>query len=377
MQFNETNQLRPAARCDRQSKNKTRQSEAPISISSTILDYVLDRAEGVRTCDATDDARFDAAASIVQGGVREALCVPLQGRYDIVGALYIDTYTSPGQIVKRGKTHRFTDEHLRLITAIGHQAALAIEDTFYYSALLQSERLAAMGQTIATLSHHVKNILQGIRGGSYLIESGLKRDDTNAVRRGWGMVDRNQERISNLVMDMLTFSKEREPQKVEADLNETTADVVELMATRASEAGVELSFTPSDGMPLAHFDPDALHQAILNLVTNAIDAVNGDQGCESDDQDAVDAAPKGSVAISTGFDPSLGWYVDVIDNGPGVSPEDRQKIFSLFESKKGARGTGLGLPVSAKILKEHDGEIEILDPPSGVGCCFRLRLPAA
>lgn len=373
---NETNQLRPAARCDRQSSDGSRHADAPISISSTILDYVLDRAEGVRTSDATDDARFDAAASIVQGGVREALCVPLQGRYDIVGALYIDTYTSPGQIVKRGKTHRFTDEHLRLITAIGHQAALAIEDTFYYSALLQSERLAAMGQTIATLSHHVKNILQGIRGGSYLIESGLKRDDTNAVRRGWTMVDRNQERISNLVMDMLTFSKEREPQKVEADLNETTADVVELMLSRASESGVALTYTPADDLPPAFFDPDAMHQAILNLVTNAIDAVKADHVDDvHDESDAQQRSPTGVVNVETGFNESVGWFVDVIDNGPGVSPEDRQKIFSLFESKKGARGTGLGLPVSAKILKEHGGEIQILDLPEKTGCCFRLRLP--
>ncbi len=67
--------------------------------------------------------------------------------------------------------------------------------------------------------------------------------------------------------------------------------------------------------------------------------------------------------------------VDVIDNGPGVSADDRQKIFSLFESRKGARGTGLGLPVSAKILSEHGGDIQIMDPPNGSGCQFRLRLP--
>ncbi|MEL7338075.1 MAG: HAMP domain-containing sensor histidine kinase, partial [Planctomycetota bacterium] len=72
----------------------------------------------------------------------------------------------------------------------------------------------------------------------------------------------------------------------------------------------------------------------------------------------------------------IGWIVDVIDNGPGVSAEDRAKIFSLFESNKGARGTGLGLPVSAKILKEHGGTIEILDRPDGNGCCFRVTLPA-
>jgi signal transduction histidine kinase/pSer/pThr/pTyr-binding forkhead associated (FHA) protein len=390
----ESGDLRPAARCDREPEDKrSSNAESPISISSTILDYVLHRAEGVRTSDATDDARFDATASIVQGGIREALCVPLQGRYDIVGALYIDTYTSPGQIVKRGKTHRFNDDHLRLITAIGHQAALAIEDTFYYSALLQSERLAAMGQTIATLSHHVKNILQGIRGGSYLIEAGLKREDTDAVRRGWSIVDRNQERISNLVMDMLTFSKERVPQRTEADLNETVGDVVELMATRANNANVKLEFEPATDLPEAYFDPEAFHQAILNLVTNAIDAVAqnsdaGDQGStgkkgehENGEDQAVpsDTQPssQGRVRVTTCYDSERGWLIDVIDNGPGVSPEDRKKIFSLFESRKGARGTGLGLPVSAKILNEHGGEIEILDPAEGTGCVFRMRLPAA
>jgi two-component system, NtrC family, sensor kinase len=85
--------------------------------------------------------------------------------------------------------------------------------------------------------------LQGIRGGSYLIDAGLQRNDTDAVRRGWAMVDRNQERISNLVMDMLTFSKEREPEKVDADLNETVADVFELMKSRAEEMKVSLELT--------------------------------------------------------------------------------------------------------------------------------------
>src|SRR4029434_124883 len=95
-----------------------------------------------------------------------------------------------------------------------------------------AERLAAMGQTIATLSHHIKNILQGIRGGSYLIEEGLKEEDNDVVRRGWRIVEKNQERISNLVMDMLTFSKDRVPELVAGDLNATLADVVELMQSR-------------------------------------------------------------------------------------------------------------------------------------------------
>ncbi|MCG8648380.1 MAG: ATP-binding protein [Pirellulales bacterium] len=385
----ETGQLQPAAGCDRNGSGSEDAGlegagvRKPMSISNTILDYVITHKEGVRTSDARDDSRFDSAASIVHAGVREALCVPLQGRYDIVGALYIDTYTPPGQWIATGNKQRFTDDHLRLITAIGHQAALAIEDTFYYSAVVQSERLAAMGQTIATLSHHIKNILQGIRGGSYLIEAGLERDDTDAVRKGWGIVDRNQERISNLVMDMLTFSKEREPEKMVADLNETVRDVAELMQTRARELDVSLDCELDESMPTLAFDPEAVHRAVLNLVTNAIDAASGamqaaaDFEAESSDQEpAPEPQEPGRVFIKTHFD-SLGWNVDVVDNGPGVAREEREKIFSLFESRKGARGTGLGLPVSAKIMREHGGEIQIFDPQAGRGVCFRLHFPAS
>ena len=374
----DTRLLQPAARCDRAGLEA---KDRRISISHTILDFVLEKKEGVRTSNARDDSRFDAAASIVQAGVREALCVPLQGRYDIVGAIYVDTYTSPGKLVESGHQLKFTDDHLRLITAIGHQAALAIEDTFYYFALVQSERLAAMGQTIATLSHHVKNILQGIRGGSYLIEAGLKRDDTDAVRKGWGIVDRNQDRISNLVMDMLTFSKEREPELVKADLNETVRDVVELMQTRAGEMNVLLGQHLDESIPEAEFDQDGMHRALLNLLTNAIDATSvvsnrEDRGEEDVDQgDAESETQQGKVFVSTSYDTLEGWIVDVVDNGPGVAAEDRDKIFSMFESRKGMRGTGLGLPVSAKIMREHGGAIEVLDGEHGAGICFRLKLP--
>ncbi|MEM8913829.1 MAG: ATP-binding protein, partial [Planctomycetota bacterium] len=362
LQDPESKRLTPAARCDRDGADSDTTPKGPshgserITISQTILDYVFRQKEGVRTSDAIDDSRFDSAASIVRGGVREAICVPLQGRYDIVGALYVDTYTTPGDLIRSGGVNRFHDEHLRLITAIGHQAALAIEDTFYYSALLQGERLAAMGQTIATLSHHIKNILQGVRGGGYLIEAGLDRDDTEAIRKGWAMVDRNQERISNLVLDMLTFSKERVPERTDSDLNATIADVIELMQTRAAEQSCVLSFQPDSDLPDAYIDPDAIHRAVLNLVTNAIDAATS------------------LVEVTSTYDAVNGWVVHVSDDGDGIPESEREQVFSLFESKKGARGTGLGLPVSAKILREHGGLIEADDAAIG-GACFRMVLP--
>ncbi len=202
------------------------QPDDKITISKTILDYVLEKNEGVLTSDARQDDRFNPAASIVRLGVREAICVPMQGRYHVVGVIYIDTSITPQQVLERGPAaRRFTEDHLKLMIAIGHQAALAVEDTRYYSAMVQAERLAAIGQTIATLSHHIKNILQGIRGGSYLIEMGLKDHDESIVGKGWNIVEKNQNKISALVMDMLTFSKEREPDLATANVNTVVHDV--------------------------------------------------------------------------------------------------------------------------------------------------------
>ncbi|MGI8979331.1 MAG: ATP-binding protein [Pirellulaceae bacterium] len=353
----ETGELEPAVSRNR----KGTKPDEKLSVSRTILDYVLQQKEGVLTSDAKDDERWDPANSILKLGVREAICVPMQGRYGIVGVIYIDTYTPPGKLPLR-TPNKFTEEHLKLMVAIGHQAALAVEDTSYYSAMVHAERLAAMGQTIATLSHHIKNILQGIRGGSYLIEEGLKGSDQEVIRRGWRIVEKNQERISSLVLDMLTFSKDREPELIAADLNETVSDVVELMQTRAAEAAAVLAWQPRADLPLFTFDPELLHRAILNVVTNAIDA------CEKQDGARAEVSIEYVLGDRT-------VRIVVADNGEGIAPDDIKKIFSVFESRKGARGTGLGLPVSQKILREHGGDIHV-ESTLGVGSKFILELPA-
>lgn len=330
-------------------------------ISRTILDYVVSNREGVLTSNAQDDSRWNNVQSIVNLGIQEAICVPMLGRYGLVGAIYVDTLMSPGQYAERGQLNSFNEDHLKLLFAIASQAALAVEDTQFYRAMLQAERLAAMGQTIANLSHHVKNILQGVRGGSYLIEDGLRKEDFEVVRKGWGMVERNQDRISNLVMDMLSFSKERQPEMVESDLGQTVSDVVELMQSRAAELNVQLKWQDPQTLKSVSFDPEAIHRAILNVVTNAIDAAGARELGIVEITAVADFAKK-QIAIC------------VTDNGEGIAAEDRDRIFSPFESKKGARGTGLGLPVSRKILREHGGDVD-LDSTPGHGTTFILRWP--
>jgi two-component system NtrC family sensor kinase len=351
----ETRELRIKARRDR-----TAADPGSMAISRTILDYVMERREGVLTSDAQDDDRFSSGGSVVRTGVREAICVPMQGRYDVVGVIYVDTITPLAEVVVGGH-RRFTDEHLKLMIAIGHQAALAVEDTTYYSAMVQTERLAAVGQTIATLSHHIKNILQGLRGGSYLVEMGLESDDRAVLQKGWEIVRRNQNKIASLVMDMLSFSKDREPEFVETDLGGLVDEVLETVQQRADEAGVTIRREVPEGLPRVKLDPEAMSRAILNVVTNALDA--------------VEERSDGVVTVAAAVDAESRLVrIAVDDDGPGMSPETLAEIFNLFVSTKGARGTGLGLTVSRKILHEHGGDIRATSVV-GAGSTFTLEFP--
>jgi signal transduction histidine kinase len=360
----DTQELEPTVRRTRQGVRVNDK----ITISKTILDYVSQHNEGVLTSDAQDDTRWNPAASILNMGIREAICVPMQGRYNTVGVIYIDTSSTPKQLLPRGGSSKFSEEHLKLMIAIAHQAALAVEDTRYYSAMVQAERLAAVGQTIASLSHHIKNILQGIRGGSYLIKEGLAHHDETMVGKGWQFVEKNQDRISNLVMDMLTFSKEREPELVLSDLNKVVGDAVELMQARARERNVEVTWTPAENLAPLTFDPEGMHRAVLNLITNAIDACDP-AICEKENH-------AGRVEVRSELDvPTMTARVLVDDNGSGIAAEDIDNIFSLFTSTKGGRGTGLGLPVSQKILKEHGGRIRV-ESEVGRGSRFIAEFPA-
>ncbi len=360
-----------------------------LAISQTILDFVMTKKEGVLTSNAMDDSRFDAAASILRQKVNEAICVPLDGRYGVVGVIYIDTAASditekedsklPASSKEAHQTLHFDENHLKMMIAIAHHAAIAIEDTRFYSAMIQSERLAAIGQTVANLSHHIKNILQGVSGGSYLIESGLKSHDETLIGKGWKIVDRNQGKISALVMDMLSFSKERAAELELDNMNAVIDDVVELMSVRATEHNVEINWNRNDLMPEFYFDRELINRAVLNLVTNAIDAA-ADEVAEilariPDEEPIPDPPPKGIVDITLGWDESnRNVRICVSDNGAGIPEDKLEQVFTPFFSSKGAKGTGLGLPVVKKVVTEHGGTVTALPHPGG-GTIFRIDLP--
>jgi signal transduction histidine kinase len=194
-----------------------------------------------------------------------------------------------------------------------------------------------------------------------MVRTALKDEDKELLGKGWKLVERNQGRIDQLILDMLSFSKEREPAVEPTDLNELCDDVLGVVRGRANERGVTLDWRPGVGVLAVPCDQEGIHRAVLNIVSNALDA--------------VEDRPNPRVAVQAILEADGNWAkVIVVDNGPGIPAEVVDDIFKPFVSTKGSRGTGLGLPVSRKILREHGGDI-LVQSVVDKGSKFSLRIP--
>jgi signal transduction histidine kinase len=329
-----------------------------IHASRTIINYVLNHGEGVLSSNAMTDQRFSKGKSVHNMGIRSALCVPVKARKlaekpgdDIIGVIYIDSSV---------KNYTYAPDQLRLLTAIGLQAGLAIQNSKLYQQGLQAERLAAVGETTAALSHSIKNILQALRGGADVVEMGFKSNNLVQAGKGWRIVDRNLQKIFNLTMNLLAYSRPREPRVVSVNPRKLIEECLELVAAGANEKGVMAISDCDRDVPPVPLDPDGMHQVLLNLLSNALDAVEPNKGLIR--------------VVGKYLEVTSELVIEVVDNGAGIPPSMMKHMFELFHSTKGNRGTGLGLAVARKIVEEHDGNISVKSTP-GEGTTFTVRIP--
>ena len=230
--------------------------------------------------------------------------------------------------------------------------------------LLRAERLAATGQTVAGMAHAIKNILGGLKGGRFMVNKGLEIKEMKYLQDGWAMVERNIEKISQLTLDLLSFCKERDPEWKIVQPNDLIREVYELYRDQAAERGVRLMLDLDEKMELLSLDPREMYQVLANLVGNALDACTLGDGLPSDPETIIRSRSLPEEKI----------LLEVRDNGMGMSEEVRKKLFTIFFSTKGSRGTGLGLLLSHKIVQEHGGEIRVQSAPQQ-GASFQVILP--
>jgi len=226
---------------------------------------------------------------------------------------------------------------------------------------LQSE-LAILGETIAGMSHSIRNILSGLEGGVYMVDSGLEKGRDDRVRTGWEILKKNVGKVSGLVKDILYASKERQPEYRECDPARILEEVYVLYTDAAEKEGIEFVKDVPITLGIAVVDPNGIHACVSNLISNAIAACT--------------AAPtKGNrrIVLKSQFR-SDRLVIEIADNGIGMPEEVVERLFTKFYSTKGSKGTGLGLVVTRKIVEEHGGDIQV-ESELGKGTVFTVGIP--
>ncbi len=323
-----------------------------LPLSRTILEEVLDKRVAVLCSDAQGDLRFGASESIVAGQIRSAICVPMIRVNWVMGVIHLDI---------RSSLLRFDQADLEFITMIANELAMALDNRRMQREAIHRERLAAIGETIAHVTHNVKNILLLMQGGRDLMAKALATGSVEEARDSWGIVSRGIDRIGKLVHEMLEFSSHKHARHVYADINEMICGIARDIEDKLHGRGITLELGLWESLPPRLLDETGLHRALMNLLVNAMEAM---------------PAGSGHIVVRTEVmnDARESVLITVEDDGLGIPPDTLDKIFLPFFTTKGSGGTGLGLAMCRKTIEDMGGAIEV-ESEVNKGTRFTLRLP--
>lgn len=331
----------------------------------------LDPEEGVLALTVLNKRPYnitDAASSmLVSPALRQKLqvntfaTVPLIAKDRVIGVILVDN---------RFNQRPVTDRDIRFLTMFANQAAQAIENAIIHSnletmnkdmrtlheQLVQSEKMAALGAMIAEITHEIRNPLVSIGGFTRRLAKKLQGGED---KKYIDIILSEVNRLEGIIHDNLSYSREVAPQMSEGDLNDVGLHILTLYEEELAQRGirVEKNFTPE--LPRLPFDAQQIKQAVINIIKNAMEAMeNG-----------------GTLSIRTYALPGSGEVAfEIGDSGPGISAKAMNSIFNPYYTTK-PRGTGLGLPITNRIVKAHQGRIEIKNRSTG-GALFIIKLPA-
>ncbi len=319
-----------------------------LPLSKTLIDYVLRTGTALLTEDALVDPRFSSSDTVINQSIGAAMCAPLCGARRTVGAFYVDT----GQ-----KTSSFSERELEFLTAISRLIGMAIENKLLDEAMAKQERLAVLGQAIAGISHDVKSVLSGIKGGVDLLQAARESMDPDKIERACRIVGKSADRVESYLSDLVAFVSNTEISRSPTYINGLIRDVLDVVRPHAKEHGVELIFQ-GGGFETANIDGPQVHRVLVNIVRNAVDACRKDGGTVT-------------VSVTRKADALM---LHISDTGVGIASEDIPRLSEPFFTTKGSGGTGLGLAISFRIIEQHGGRV-IVNSESGRGSIFTIVLP--
>ena len=226
----------------------------------------------------------------------------------------------------------------------------------------ERKELVTLGQSIALLSHGIKNILEGLQGGAYVVDEGFKDDDMELARKGWRIVNKNIFDITDVVQNILYSSKNR-PLKYEmVSPVELVQDAVQLFREKAAAMNIQLDEKVNAALPDVRLDAAGIRRMLHNLIWNALEACHNDK-----------EKKQHLVNVNTDYFDRNHFMFEIADNGTGMDKATQRNMLEEFFSTKGSGGTGLGLAVVEKVVNKHGGRIEVNSAPE-TGTTFRIIL---
>ncbi len=234
--------------------------------------------------------------------------------------------------------------------------AIAIKKQKFLQQSFSSLRLASIGETIAGLSHCIKNVAQVLRGSSFIIKRAIDSNNVSYIKTAWEILDRHIESLANLSLDVLTYEPPAHKDGKGTNLNDMVHHVVKLFQGEARVRAITLKMKLGKKVDPCRFDALGIYRCLVNLITNALDAC---------------PLSGGVVTVSTKRTIEKKLMICVSDNGKGMDENTKAELFELFKTSKTGSGTGLGLPTVSDIVRKHNGRIEI-DSKSGKGTTFRI-----
>lgn len=323
---------------------------AVIPVGRGIVGWVVEKGEVLALSDAVYDSRFEPIEGTGEEDLHAFLCVPLRIQSHLVGAMSARWLS----------VRDISPADVTLFETICKQITIVIEKARLYHEKVEAERLAAVAVGLSEIAHYIKNLLTSVEGGVFIVDKALKAGDLNRAQKGWELLVRNNRKIADLVANMLSYSRQEEMTMVPIDINLILHDVIESALARTDRNEIQIVESYEPNLPLVSVDAEALHDCFLNLVTNAIDAFG----------------PGGGVVVvgSRNLAKERKVMVEVIDTGQGIPEAIQDKVFNLFFSTKGSKGTGIGLAATKKKIEAHGGTVDF-ESKEGKGTTFRVMLP--
>ncbi|MBN1816026.1 MAG: GAF domain-containing sensor histidine kinase [Sedimentisphaerales bacterium] len=336
------------------SAHRGQDSADQATFSKALISQAIRTARPILLRHAMDHSEYAMDPQFQQFNIRTAFCAPMVCDSDCFGVVYLDS------VQEMDWDEEWTEQMGMTARLIG----LRISALAWRQNAREMERLAMAGKASLKLSHSVKNVLQMIGGAAEVVDYGLQTNQIDRVKCSWQILKPNVDRMKRLVLDMLDYSKERRLELEDCDFNRVIQGAVETLQSQLrsqlQKCKVKLSLQTGKKIPTARLDGERIHEMALNLIVNAIDAVQ-EKG--------------GKVRVSTWFhleDRTL--RLSVSDNGPGISEAMKAKIFTPFESDKNKFGTGLGMAIAKQVIDQHSGTIAI-ETEAGKGTTFTVALP--